>query len=115
MRYEGGQYYVKSEEEMKELFSYAPAAIENTQKIADRCDVEIVFGERKLPKYDVQKGFSAWEYLNKLCNEGIERRYSPVTDELRQRLEYELNTIHSMGYCRLFPYSMGFYKICKRP
>ncbi len=113
MRYEGGQYYVKSEEEMKELFSYAPAAIENTQKIADRCDVEIVFGERKLPKYDVPKGFSAWEYLNKLCNEGIERRYSPVTDELRQRLEYELNTIHSMGFVDYFLIVWDFIKYAK--
>ena len=113
MRYEGGQYYVKSEEEMKELFSYAPAAIENTQKIADRCDVEIVFGERKLPKYDVPKGFSAWEYLNKLCNEGIERRYSPVTDELRQRLEYELKTIHSMGFVDYFLIVWDFIKYAK--
>ena len=113
MRYEGGQYYVKSEEEMKELFSYAPAAIENTQKIADRCDVEIVFGERKLPKYDVPKGFSAWEYLNKLCNEGIERRYSPVTDELRQRLEYELNTIHNMGFVDYFLIVWDFIKYAK--
>ena len=113
MRYEGGQYYVKSEEEMKELFSYAPAAIENTQKIADRCNVEIVFGERKLPKYDVPKGFSAWEYLNKLCNEGIERRYSPVTDELRQRLEYELNTIHNMGFVDYFLIVWDFIKYAK--
>lgn len=90
-----------------------PAAIENTQKIADRCDVEIVFGERKLPKYDVPKGFSAWEYLNKLCNEGIERRYSPVTDELRQRLEYELNTIHNMGFVDYFLIVWDFIKYAK--
>ena len=74
MRYEGGQYYIKSEEEMRKLFPYAQEAIDNTQKIADRCNVEIVFGEKKLPKYDVPDGFTSWEYLNKLCYEGLERR-----------------------------------------
>jgi DNA polymerase-3 subunit alpha len=67
MRYEGGQYYVKSEDEMRKLFPYALQAIENTQKIADRCNVEIEFGVTKLPKYDVPSGYTAWEYLNKLC------------------------------------------------
>ena len=75
MRYEGGQYYVKSPEEMANLFPYALQALENTQKIADRCDVEIEFGVTKLPKYDVPDGMTSWEYLNKLCYEGLERRY----------------------------------------
>ena len=63
MRYEGGQYFVKSEEEMKNLFPYALEALENTQKIADRCHVEIEFGVTKLPKYDVPDGYTSWEYL----------------------------------------------------
>ena len=75
MRYEGGQYYCKSEEEMRALFPYAPEAIENTHRIAERCQVEIEFGVTKLPKFDVPDGYTSWEYLNKLCSEGLERRY----------------------------------------
>ena len=75
MRYEGGQYYVKSEEEMKSLFSYVPQALENTQRIADRCHVEIEFGNTKLPRYDVPEGYTSLEYLNKLCYDGLKERY----------------------------------------
>lgn len=102
MRYEGGQYFVKSPEEMEELFSYVPEALENTQKIADRCHVEIEFGVTKLPKFDVPDGYTAWEYLNKLCFEGLKERYQPVTAELEERLNYELNTIREMGYVDYF-------------
>ena len=102
MRYEGGQYYVKSPEEMKALFPYAPQALENTQKIADRCHVEIEFGKTKLPQYNVPDGKTAWEYLNELCWSGLEKRYHPVTKELKARLEYELNTIKTMGYVDYF-------------
>ncbi|MDY3918875.1 MAG: PHP domain-containing protein, partial [Candidatus Limivivens sp.] len=102
MRYEGGQYYVKSPQEMRELFPYALQALENTQKIADRCHVEIEFGVTKLPRYDVPEGYTAWEYLNKLCREGLAERYHPVTKELEDRLEYELNTIKTMGYVDYF-------------
>ena len=103
MRYEGGQYYVKSEEEMKALFPYALEAIENTQKIADRCHVEIEFGVTKLPKFDVPDGYTSWEYLNKLCYEGLDERYSPErVRELKPRLEYELSVIQKMGYVDYF-------------
>ena len=103
MRYEGGQYFVKSEEEMKALFPYALDAIENTQKIADRCHVEIEFGVTKLPKYDVPDGYTSWEYLNKLCYEGLDERYSPKrVQELKPRLEYELSVIQKMGYVDYF-------------
>lgn len=102
MRYEGGQYYVKSQEEMAQLFPYALEALENTQKIADRCQVDIEFGVTKLPKFDVPEGYTSWEYLNKLCREGLERLYHPVTSELMERLEYELNTIKNMGYVDYF-------------
>ncbi len=71
MRYEGGQYYCKSEEEMRTLFSYAGEAIDNTYKIAERCNVEIEFGVTKLPKYDVPDGYDSWSYLNKLCLEAL--------------------------------------------
>ncbi len=102
LRYEGGQFYVKSEEEMKALFPYAPSAIENTQKIADRCNVEIEFGVTKLPKYDVPGEMDSYEYLKKLCCEGLKNKYDKVTDELNERLEYELSTIKRMGYVDYF-------------
>ena len=113
MRYEGGQYYIKSEEEMQELFPYAPEALENTQKIADRCNVEIEFGVTKLPKYDVPEGFTSWEYLNHLCREGLKRRYPDQGDELSKRLEYELSVIKSMGYVDYFLIVWDFIKYAK--
>ena len=102
MRYEGGQYYVKSEEEMRRLFPYAPEAIENTGKIAERCNVEIEFGVTKLPRFDVPAGYTAWEYLNKLCFEGLDKRYTDNKEELRNRLNYELGVIKDMGYVDYF-------------
>ncbi len=102
MRYEGGQYFVKSEEEMRSLFPYALQALENTQKIADRCHVEIEFGNMKVPKYDVPQGYTAWEYLNKLCFDGLTERYPGQEDTLRPRLEYELDVIRTMGYVDYF-------------
>lgn len=113
MRYEGGQYYVKSPKEMEMLFPYALEALENTQKIADRCHVEIEFGVTKLPKYDVPQGYTSWEYLNKLCFEGLERNYDPVTKELRERLEYELDTIRNMGYVDYFLIVWDFIKYAR--
>ncbi len=116
MRYEGGQYYVKSEEEMRQLFPYALEALENTQKIADRCQVEIEFGVTKLPKFDVPQGYDSWGYLNKLCHEGLSRRYpakgglvaipgkeAPVPyGEIEGQLQYELDIIRQMGYVDYF-------------
>ncbi len=103
MRYEGGQYYVKSEAEMKEVFPYALQALENTQKIADRCHVEIEFGKTKLPHFDVPEGYTTWTYLNKLCYEGLEEKYpAEQAKELRPRLEYELSVIKEMGYIEYF-------------
>ena len=113
MRYEGGQYYIKSEEEMRKLFPYAQEAIDNTQKIADRCNVEIVFGEKKLPKYDVPDGFTSWEYLNKLCYEGLERRYPGDDSKIRERLEYELSVIKRMGYVDYFLIVWDFIKYAR--
>ncbi|MGI5932254.1 MAG: DNA polymerase III subunit alpha [Eubacterium sp.] len=102
MRYTGGQYYVKSEEEMRRLFPYAQEAIDNTQKIADRCQVEIEFGVTKLPKYDVPEGYTSWEYLNKLCEQGLSRCYPGREEEIRPQLNYELSVIRKMGYVDYF-------------
>ena len=102
MRYEGGQYYVKSEYEMKELFTYAPMAIENTQKIANRCNVEIEFGKTKMPKVDVPKGYTPWTYLNELCNKGLKERYPMDNGKVKEQLDYELGVIKEMGFVEYF-------------
>ena len=120
MRYEGGQYYVKSEEEMKGLFPYAWEAVENTQRIADRCNVEIEFGVTKLPKYDVPEGFDSWSYLNKLCTDGLVERYGDVNapagstgQTLKERLDYELDVIRTMGYVDYFLIVWDFINYAK--
>ena len=102
MRYEGGQYFVKSPEQMAELFPYALQALENTHKIAKRCHVEIEFGVTKLPRFDVPSPYTSWEYLNKLCYEGLDERYGDRAEELKPRLKYELDTIQKMGYVDYF-------------
>ena len=102
MRYEGGQYFVKSPEQMAELFPYALQALENTHKIAKRCHVEIEFGVTKLPRFDVPSPYTSWEYLNKLCYEGLDERYGDRAEELKSRLKYELDTIQKMGYVDYF-------------
>ena len=102
MRYEGGQYYVKSPEEMAELFPYALEALENTYKIGQRCNVEIEFGVTKLPKYDVPDGMTSKEYLYKLCFEGLARRYPKDEGKLAEKLNYELSVIERMGYVDYF-------------
>ena len=113
MRYEGGQYYVKSPEEMLNLFPYIPEALENTQKIADRCDVEIEFGVTKLPKFDVPAPYTSWEYLNKLCYDGLKERYTENLDELGKRLEYELGVIQKMGYVDYFLIVWDFIRFAR--
>lgn len=121
MRYEGGQYYVKSEEEMKGLFPYAWEAVENTQRIADRCHVEIEFGVTKLPKFDVPEGYNSWTYLNKLCYDGLNERYgdenAPAGETgqtLKERLDYELNVIQTMGYVDYFLIVWDFINYAKQ-
>ncbi|NLL78738.1 MAG: DNA polymerase III subunit alpha [Clostridiales bacterium] len=121
MRYEGGQYYVKSEEEMKGLFPYAWEAVENTQRIAERCNVEIEFGVTKLPKYEVPNGYDSWSYLNKLCFDGLHERYGEDENatagqtglSFKERLEYELNTIRTMGYVDYFLIVWDFINYAK--
>ena len=124
MRYEGGNYYLKSEEEMRELFKYAPEAIDNTAKIAERCNVEIEFGKYKLPKFDVPQGKTADEYLRELCLKGVEKRYPGVLNadggksiygtDIRERLEYELSTIENMGFVDYFLIVSDFISYARR-
>ncbi len=113
MRYEGGQYYMKSPQQMYELFPYAKEALENTYDIAKRCEVTITFGEYKLPVYPVPEEYSAYEYLETLCKEGLKRRYQPVPEELWDRLDYELDIIRSMGFVDYFLIVWDFIKYAK--
>ncbi len=113
MRYEGGQYYVKSEEEMKGLFPYAWEAVENTQRIADRCHVEIEFGHYKVPHYEAPEGYDSWSYLNKLCQDGMRERYPEDDGTLQERLQYELDTIKSMGFVDYFLIVWDYINFCR--
>ena len=125
MRYDGGQYYLKSKEEMAELFPYALEALENTHKIAERCNVKIVFGEQKVPRFDVPGGYTAEEYLEKLVYDGMEKKYGikyEDTNELsdgekgfdvRRRIDYELSVIKSMGFVDYFLIVWDFIHFAK--
>lgn len=113
MRYEGGQYYLKSEEEMLKLFPYAKEAIYNTELIAQRCNVSIEFGNYKLPKFDVPEGYTSFEYLKKLCNSGLYKRYKEPSKELKERLTYELDTINTMGFADYFLIVWDFIKFAR--
>ncbi len=111
--YAGGQYYVKTEQEMRALFPYAQEAIDNTQRIADRCNVEIEFGVTKLPHFEVPEGYDSWTYLNKLCDDGLKMRYGDKAEELRSRLDYELSVIKQMGYVDYFLIVWDFINYAK--
>ena len=113
MRYEGGQFYLKSEEEMRNLFSFAPEAIENTNKIAERCHVEIKFHETKIPHFDVPEGFTSKSYLEDLCDKGFRMRYPDDDGTLRKKLEYEISVIDKMGYVDYFLIVWDFINYAK--
>ena len=113
LRYVGGQYYVKSEEEMKGLFPYAWEAVENTQRIADRCHVEIEFGVYKVPHYDVPEGYDSWSYLNELCAKGLAARYPEDDGTLREKMDYELNIIKTMGFVDYFLIVWDYINYCR--
>ncbi|MBR4015064.1 MAG: DNA polymerase III subunit alpha [Anaerotignum sp.] len=113
MRYEGGQFYVKSPEEMYDLFSYAPQACENTAEIAKRCNVTFTFHELKLPRFDVPRGKTAQGYLREICEKGFREKYPEAKPEWKERLEYELSTIENMGYVDYFLIVWDFIKYAK--
>lgn len=113
MRYEGNCFHLKSPKEMYDMFSFVPESLENTMKIAERCNVDFVFHELKLPKYDVPEGYTAEEYLKKITLDGFELRYPTANDELKKRLKYELDTIVSMGYVDYFLIVWDYIKFAK--
>ena len=114
MRMNTDQLYLKSEEEMDELFSYIPEALENTQRIADRCNVTIEFGKFHLPKFEIPGGISSYEYLKELVNEGMTERYPEDDGTVRARMEYELNTINMMGYVDYFLIVWDFIRYARK-
>ncbi len=113
MRFETEEFYVKSEEEMRELFPYAPEAIDNTNIIADKCNFEFKFGERHLPQYDVPNDQDPYEYLRSLCVDGLEKRYDNPTPDLYERLDYELGVIKEMGFVDYFLIVWDFISYAK--
>lgn len=113
MRYEGGQFYLKSPEEMYSLFPYAREACENTAKIAEKCNVDFEFNKYKLPRFNVPEGHTSLSYLTELCHKGVEERYGKITPELKERLDYEIDTISSMGFLEYFLIVWDFIKYAK--
>ncbi len=113
MSFESDEFYIKSPEEMYQLFKYVPEAIENTVKIADRCNVNFTFGEIHLPKFDVPSGYSSDSYLKHLCIKGLEKKYGILTDELMERMDYELSVIERMGYADYFLIVWDYVKFAK--
>ncbi|NHM28316.1 DNA polymerase III subunit alpha [Desulfofundulus sp. TPOSR] len=102
MKFDSQELYLKSEEEMARLFGELKEAMENTRLIAERCNVELSFGQIHLPHYEVPPGHTVDSYLEQLCLEGVRRRYGEITEPVRQRLEYELKVIRQMGYSAYF-------------
>ena len=102
MRYEPRNFYLRSTEEMETLFSGYPEAVENTQRIADRCQLEFTFGKYHLPEFKLPPGYDSPTYLRKLCNEGFAQRYGNEKPDYRQQLEYELAMIEKMGFTDYF-------------
>ncbi|KAB3536324.1 DNA polymerase III subunit alpha [Alkaliphilus pronyensis] len=113
MKFPNDQFYLKTTEEMYRLFPYAPEALENSVKIAQRCCVEFDFNTIHLPQYDIPQEYTVHQYLRNLCNEGLIKRYGEVTTELQERLDYELKVIVDMGYTEYFLIVWDFIKYAK--
>ncbi len=110
MRYPSEQFYLRSPEEMYDIFSYVPEALENTVKIAEKCNYNYEFHKSKLPKYPLESGADPFEYLRELCYSGMRKKYEALTDDLTERLEYELRIINQMGYVDYFLIVWDFIK-----
>ncbi|MGP1488003.1 MAG: DNA polymerase III subunit alpha [Peptoanaerobacter stomatis] len=113
MEFQTNEFYFKSQEEMYDIFSGDEEALANTQKIADMCNVEFDFNSYHLPKYSVPSNYTAFEYLKKLCDEGIKQRYEIVSDDIKNRLDFELNVINQMGYVEYFLIVWDFINYAK--
>ncbi|SEN45399.1 DNA polymerase III catalytic subunit, DnaE type [Peptostreptococcus russellii] len=113
MKFPNDEFYIKSREEMEELFTFAPEAIDNTLKIAERCNVEFDFNNYHIPSFDVPEGYTPLEYLKELCYKGLYERYENPSQEIIDRLEYEINVISSMGYIEYFLIVWDFINFAK--
>ena len=113
MRFPNDSFYLKSADEMAELFGDCPEALENTNKIADRCHVKLEFGHLLLPEFPVPEGFDAVSYLRHLCEEALPERYEVVDEKVRERLEFELDIINTMGYACYFLIVWDFINYCR--
>lgn len=113
MRFQSEEFYLKSPEEMYELFPYAQEALENTAKIADRCNVDFDFNTIHLPKYEVPSGYTPNSYLRELCYSGLKQRYENISEEIVERLDYELDIIEKMGYIEYFLIVWDFINFSK--
>lgn len=113
MRYGTDQLYLKSQEEMNELFSFIPEALENTTKIAQRCNVQIEFNKYKLPKYKLANK-NAFDYMKELCEKNLPLRYQIVTEQIKKRLDYELDTINQMGFADYFLIVWDFINFARK-
>ncbi len=113
LKFQGQEFYLKSPDEMYELFRYIPEALENTVKIAEKCSLDFIFGQVHLPAFDVPEGYTSDTYIRKLCYGGLEKRYPSVTDELRERAEYELSVITRMGYADYYLIVWDYVKFAK--
>lgn len=113
MKFQTDEFYIKSPEEMYELFKYAPEAIDNTVDIANRCNLDFTFGQVHLPRFDVPEGYTSDSYLRHICETGMSRRYEATTDELRDRMEYELGVIEKMGYGDYFLIVWDYVRFAK--
>lgn len=113
MRFPNDSFYLKSAEEMAELFGGYPEALENTCRIADRCNVKLEFGHLLLPEFPVPEGFDAVSYLRHLCEEALPERYEVVDEAVRKRLDFELDIINTMGYACYFLIVWDFINYCR--
>ncbi|HYE81488.1 MAG TPA: DNA polymerase III subunit alpha [Clostridia bacterium] len=113
LKFQGQEFYFKSSDEMYELFKYIPEALENTAKIAEKCNLEFNFGQVHLPAFDVPEGYTSDTYIRKLCYDGLEQKYIEITDELRDRAEYELSVITRMGYADYYLIVWDYVKFAK--
>ena len=114
MEFQTDEFYLKSTDEMYDLFSMVPEACENTNKIAEQCNFEFTFGETKLPYFKAPDGMENQAYFEKLCWEGLERRYpGKVTDALKERLSYEINVVKTMGYTNYYLIVYDFINYAK--
>jgi DNA polymerase-3 subunit alpha len=113
LKFSGEEFYLKSHDEMYDLFRYIPEAIENSNKIAEMCNMDFTFGHVHLPAFDVPEGFTSDSYLRHICFEGLEQKYKEITEEVKERAEYELSVITKMGYADYYLIVWDYVRFAK--